>query len=204
MTEPQFPHIQITEAGVPLVNNTYAYDGLSNYRPKYTAPGYPHALLMWGANQWKLAISGQPDYYRTTVNTDWSYEFFQATWELGPHEDTTLPLPVLKPSFGPDLPAATTLLTEGELAPAHIVDPTPTFAWNYIPANGGPPQDAYQIQVASSHLLLDAHLPDLWDSGIVESAEHHATYAGATLGDLQMYFWAVRVRDTAGFWSEDW
>lgn len=183
-----------------------SFTGISLYRPSYTNQATPPITLKWltiPVPIWILIADAGP-YYQTITLTNWCYELLQAAWRLGTHPDTTYPLPLLESSLGPDRPTTTTPLTEGQVDPAHILDPTPTFAWSYIPADGGPPQNAYQIHVASSRLLLDAHQPDLWDSGIVESAAHQTIYAGDRLRDLQMYFWAVRVRDTSGIWSEDW
>lgn len=212
MPEPDHSFIKVSGAGVPDVNSVHAYQGMHDLRPWYGKRIAGAMTLQWiaaGSQQWLFVRYGEPDpwgaaYYRTRPSIDWCYHMLKAAWELGSNPETTLPLPVLEAYAGPGQPSATNLLTDDRVDPAHILNRTPTLGWTYIPADGGPVQGAYQIHVASSRLLLEAQQPDLWDSGIVESAAHQTIYAGKQLGDLQMYFWAVRVRDTSGVWSEDW
>jgi len=100
-------------------------------------------------------------------------------------------------------PEASALQVEGQLAPAGLGVAHPHFSWRYQHA-AGRAQAAYEVQVASSQSLLDAGTPDMWDTGVVASAATSTIYAGQPLGDNEMYFWRVRVRDTEGVWSEAW
>jgi len=100
-------------------------------------------------------------------------------------------------------PEASDLRVEGLVNPAMIGDRTPTFSWSYSdPADL--PQSAYHLLVASSQELLDNNTGDLWDTGVVLSAETEVEYEGSELEDATTYFWKVRVRNSEGVWSEQW
>jgi len=100
-------------------------------------------------------------------------------------------------------PQVSNLQVEGQVAPAGLRAPQPTFSWTFSDAEGRA-QAAYQVQVASSEALLAAGTPDMWDSGIVLSSATSVRYAGQPLGDLTTYFWRVRASNTEGVWSEQW
>jgi hypothetical protein len=94
------------------------------------------------------------------------------------------------------------------LNPLGIDDPNPRLIWQVITTNAterAQSQTAYQIQVASSAVLLAANQPDLWDSGKVVSAQpFNVSYAGSPLATAQQVFWQVRVwdqNDSASAWS---
>lgn len=100
-------------------------------------------------------------------------------------------------------PTATGLTVDGRVAPAGLLDATPTLAWEYADTTGAP-QGAYQVLVASSEEKLGADEGDLWDSGIVVGDAHEVTYGGVALDDQTTYFWKVRVQNAEGVWSEEW
>lgn len=196
-----------TGGGSPEVNGDYFPDGYNNQRLAFinanhiylTWTGYP--MLCW-ALQSDFPIG--PVLY-TGTQGDGRYDLPALPWIATPGGiDPPPTLAAYGPPEPPSRPRATILLTAGQVDPANIHDATPTLSWTFLPADGGPPQSAYQIHVATSQALLDAHLPDLWDSGIIESTNQEMIYLGTTLTDYKIYFWGVRVRDEAGIWSEDW
>jgi alpha-L-rhamnosidase len=73
----------------------------------------------------------------------------------------------------------------------------PRFAWKMAQtseASSGQLQTAYQILVASSPDKLLAGEGDLWNSGIVRSAQSiQVPYAGTPLQSMQQCWWKVRV-----------
>ena len=109
---------------------------------------------------------------------------------------------IAQPPAG-DEPSVQAVQVEGKVNPARVADPRPDLSWEYED-----PQDraqtAYHVLVASTEAKLDAHEGDLWDSGVVLSAEPKAKYEGDELGSEQTYFWKVRVRNSEGVWSEAW
>ena len=63
----------------------------------------------------------------------------------------------------------------------------------------GQAQTAYRILAASSEQRLAAGQGDLWDSGVVSSAETlHVPYAGTKLASRQRCYWRVQVWDRDG------
>jgi hypothetical protein len=92
--------------------------------------------------------------------------------------------------------AAPTNLTVGQLAsPVDIENLTaPLLGWQV----GGGMQSAYQVQVATTTAALSV-LPDVWDSGQVNSSENsNVAYAGSSLTLSNGYYWRVRTWDAAG------
>lgn len=70
----------------------------------------------------------------------------------------------------------------------------PRFSWILPDKEYGIFQKSYQIQVAKSQDALNQDKPDVWDSGVIESAENvHVEYAGPALESFTRYFWRVRV-----------
>lgn len=190
------PSWTVTGAGTPEANGHYEESGLYGGAP---------AFLKVGGGMWLFWYSPDAKFFiYPTKGPQALYQSITAALPANPW--TTImgqdPPPTVSAYQPP--PSATHPLTEGEPDPANISDPTPTLSWTYVPGTGGSPQSAYQIQVASSQALLNAHTPDIWDSGIVESADPQAVYSGKPLADYEMHFWAVRVRDENGRWSEDW
>jgi alpha-L-rhamnosidase len=92
--------------------------------------------------------------------------------------------------------------------PLGIDVPQPRFAWKMVQnegARGGQMQTAYQIMVASSPDKLEDDRPDLWNSGIVRSAQSiQISYGGEPFRSMQQCWWKVRVwnnRNEATEWS---
>ncbi|MEN6304618.1 MAG: hypothetical protein ABFD96_17945, partial [Armatimonadia bacterium] len=100
-------------------------------------------------------------------------------------------------------PVLQDLRVEGKVNPAGLLDTTPGFTWGYYDPQGKT-QAAYEMIVASTKEKLDKHEGDLWQSGVVVSAEQKAEYAGVPLADETTYFWKVRVQNAEGTWSEEW
>jgi alpha-L-rhamnosidase len=90
------------------------------------------------------------------------------------------------------------------LTTEHVVDPlgidtaAPRFGWQLEAPGTGRAQSAYRILVASRPELLPG-APDVWDSGMVRSAEQSAqVYAGPPLRPRTRYHWTVRTWDETG------
>ena len=100
-------------------------------------------------------------------------------------------------------PTAEDLTVDGRVAPAGLLDATPTLGWQYGDLTGAA-QGAYQVLVASSEEKLAAQDGDLWETGIVLGTAREVKYGGAALDDQTTYFWKVRVQNAEGVWSEEW
>ena len=92
----------------------------------------------------------------------------------------------------------------------HAVDPLgidhaqPRLGWKLSSTLRGERQSAWQVQVASSVMLLGEQRADLWDSGRVAAGDQLVAYAGAALRSRQQSHWRVRTWDgqgQAGPWS---
>ncbi|MGD9495696.1 MAG: LamG domain-containing protein [Armatimonadota bacterium] len=110
---------------------------------------------------------------------------------------------MIAPARAADRPRVVAVRVEGQVNPARVADPRPDMAWEYEDRQGRP-QSAYQVLVASTQEKLNDNQGDMWDSGVVLSAEQRAKYAGADLASERTYFWKVRVRNSEGVWSEEW
>jgi alpha-L-rhamnosidase len=97
------------------------------------------------------------------------------------------------------------LRTECQVNPLGLDLTRPAFSWLVNDSRRGARQSAYQVVVASSAGLLDS-VPELWDSGRVQSAETgHIIYSGAPLKAFARAVWKVRIWDAdgeSGPWSE--
>lgn len=96
-------------------------------------------------------------------------------------------------------------INEGFSNPLGFYDAKPNFSWQ-LPANSSvKAQSRYQIKVASKPELL-SHSADLWDSGVVQSAQTtFIEYQGKTLDSRQKVHWQVRFWDQnqqVSNWSE--
>ena len=73
------------------------------------------------------------------------------------------------------------------------------MSWAVESEQNGQAQTAYRILAASSEQRLAAGQGDLWDSGVVSSAETlHVPYAGTKLASRQRCYWRVQVWDKDG------
>lgn len=89
------------------------------------------------------------------------------------------------------------LTCEGFNEPLGIDSDTPHFSWK-TSCNKPMTQKAYQIEVASTKDQLLAGEADLWQSGLVESADQiRVPYAGTPLTSRQQGWWRVRI------WNDD-
>lgn len=196
------PSWTATGAGTPKANGDYTYAETINWRPAYQKPG--GYALVWnpGDARWQMqgTLHSGPIIYGGST-TEGRYDLPANSWTKGDGAD---PPPTFSAYGPPPRPWATHLLLDGLESPAYVINPTPVFSWKFTPADGGPPQAAYQIHLATRQALLNAHTPDVWDSGIVASVESQAIYTPNALHDYELYFWAVRVRDLNDRWSEDW
>lgn len=82
---------------------------------------------------------------------------------------------------------------------------TPRLAWVLQSDERNEIQTAYQVIVATNPGALAAGQGDVWDSGMVKSAESTGTdYGGPALQSAARYYWKVRVWDRQGLpspWS---
>lgn len=83
-------------------------------------------------------------------------------------------------------------------SPVAITDDHPEFGWIVPLPDKGAVQKAYQVLVASDLSNIQAAQGDMWDSGMVKSAQSVGVeYAGKPLGPDTTYYWRVRT------WNED-
>lgn len=86
------------------------------------------------------------------------------------------------------------------------VDTNPTFCWTNRTSTIGRVQTAYQIIVASTKELAEAHTGDIWDTGKVQSDENYdIAYEGPALTSRTDYYWSVCVwdeTDTPSEWTK--
>ncbi|MFW5761216.1 MAG: family 78 glycoside hydrolase catalytic domain [Cyclobacteriaceae bacterium] len=83
--------------------------------------------------------------------------------------------------------------------PLGIESATPALSWKMLSQIPGQKQTANQILVASRPELLTETRADVWNSGMVNSAQSVAVkYQGKPLQSRQQYFWKVKVWDKDG------
>jgi len=95
------------------------------------------------------------------------------------------------------------LRCEHAIDPLGIDHPQPRLGWKLSSLERGERQSAWQVQVASSVMLLGERA-DLWDSGRVEAGDQLVVYGGSALRSRQQALWRVRAWDgqgQAGPWS---
>ena len=95
-------------------------------------------------------------------------------------------------------PVTSNLMTEHVTNNSQVVTNTsaPYFNWTYSDGDNDV-QSSYQIQVGTA-----SGLSDLWDSGVVSSANNSVTYNGSALSNDVEYF--VQVRTNDGYEYSEW
>ncbi len=107
------------------------------------------------------------------------------------------------------------MVVPGNLRTEYLVNPLgldvaqPRLTWVLTAPPGAPrnlAQASYRILVASSPEILAQDKGDLWDSGMVKSAETaNIPYGGSALASRQACSWKVQVTDSLGqtsAWSQ--
>jgi alpha-L-rhamnosidase len=90
----------------------------------------------------------------------------------------------------------------GDRAVTVTTTPLPRLAWVVPLRRDGQRQTGYHVAVSTTD--DPGATPDVWDSGLVESAESSGiAWGGAPIPPHTRYFWAVRTRDENGLFS-DW
>ncbi len=91
------------------------------------------------------------------------------------------------------------LLVEFDPSPVALDIAKPRFTWILNMEGRGRRQSAYQILVATSRIMLDTNVGDMWNPGMLTSDQSsQVRYGGLPLGSNREYFWKVRIRDEAG------
>jgi alpha-L-rhamnosidase len=85
------------------------------------------------------------------------------------------------------------LETNADSQPLGLDDPAPRMSWALASTARGVGQTSYRVRVATRPELLRAGSADVWDSGIIQSAEPWARYAGPPLAPRTRYHWSVEV-----------
>lgn len=103
-------------------------------------------------------------------------------------------------------PEATILRVEYLTDPVGLDVPAPRLSWKMKKDVRGARQTAYRIRVATSDSLLRNNIPDLWDSGKIESGQSiQLEYRGKPLTSGMKVSWEVQIWDEANqvsTWSE--
>src|SRR5215204_2981349 len=90
------------------------------------------------------------------------------------------------------------LETDAAADPLGIDDRAPRRSWQVESAQRAVLQASYRVLVATRPELLSEGRANVWDSGEISSGEPWTIYRGKPLVSRTRYFWAVRVRTTAG------
>lgn len=109
-------------------------------------------------------------------------------------------VPATRATAEGDVPFSVGGLTADSMTdPLGLDNPQPVLGWLLSSERRGVVQKAYRIRVATSADVLEGGRGDVWDSGVVQSAESaNVRYGGASLRSATRYFWEVRVWDTLG------
>lgn len=87
--------------------------------------------------------------------------------------------------------------------PLSINTLTPSLSWDIPLSEKIRSQQAYQILVSQTKERLNRNEGDLWNSGVVLSAQcQHIQYAGKPLKSGQQAFWKVRIRNQDNTFSK--
>lgn len=80
-----------------------------------------------------------------------------------------------------------------------ITTAVPRFGWVYNPSFPDDGQTRYRIIVASSKVLTQRGIGDMWDSGVVNSSDSiNVPYHGRQLLGNHDYYWRVQTADSRG------
>lgn len=91
--------------------------------------------------------------------------------------------------------------TEYQVNPIGIMQKNPRFCWNF--KTSANVQKAYRIIVSESCENAKNAVGDVWDSGVVESAQcFDVIYQGKALQSVKEYYWRVFVLDDTDEWTE--
>ena len=100
----------------------------------------------------------------------------------------------------------TGLMVDCSNVPLGLESECPFFSWAVLDKVNDERQSAYQIRISSSAEIAGENVGDVWDSGVVRSAESaQAPYTGVPLKRNMLYYWRVRIFNKdglAGSWSE--
>jgi len=101
---------------------------------------------------------------------------------------------------GTDLCASSGNIKLTKLTCDHVQDPfgmgnkNPILGWQIQSDKNGTYQKSYRIIVASEKSILEENRGDLWDSGMVTSAQsQNIPYTGIPLISLSDYYWKVKI-----------
>ncbi len=83
-------------------------------------------------------------------------------------------------------------------SPLGIDTPAPRFTWSITNVDNGFSQASYSIEVATNAKALQKGENLVWQSGLVESGNTLATYAGKPLQSCTQYCWRVTITNTDG------
>ncbi|WP_430974558.1 glycoside hydrolase family 78 protein [Sunxiuqinia rutila] len=86
--------------------------------------------------------------------------------------------------------------------PLGIDGEQPRFSWQLQAEKDGILQAKYQLWVGTDLQEVKAGKGNIWNSGEVVSARVPAIYSGPKLSPFTRYFWAVKVQDEVGNWSD--
>lgn len=91
------------------------------------------------------------------------------------------------------------MATESLVTPLGVDVAAPRLSWAMRAGQPGWSQSAYRIRVASSEAVLLRGGADVWDSGVVKSAQSaDVDYGGPALQSATRYYWSVQVTDANG------
>ena len=91
------------------------------------------------------------------------------------------------------------LTCESLTTPLGMDEPEPSLSWQLQDQRRGAAQTAYDIEVATSPILLLSGRADVWNSGEIQSRQSVGVrYSGPALKPFTRYYWRVRAWDRDG------